>query len=133
MTVIDKVAWIHLDQGKILSTRSKGKNVYYLPGGKREPGESDLETLTREIHEELTVHIDPTTAHHLGTFEAQAHGHDDGIVVRMTCYTALFNGDPTASSEIDEVVWLTNSDRDRVSPVDQIIFDHLRQQGLLDG
>ncbi len=131
MTVIDKVAWIHLDQGRILSTRSKGKNVYYLPGGKREPGETDIDTLTREIHEELTVRIDPATAHYLGTFEAQAHGHADGILVRMTCYTALFEGELVASSEIDEVVWLTNADRDCVSPVDQLIFDHLRENGLL--
>ena len=46
--VIDKIAWIHLDDGKILSTRSRGKDVYYLPGGKREPGETDLDTLVRE-------------------------------------------------------------------------------------
>ncbi|MFI9597344.1 hypothetical protein [Nonomuraea sp. NPDC052265] len=42
-STIDKIAWIHLDNGKILSTRSRGKNAYYIPGGKREPGETDLE------------------------------------------------------------------------------------------
>jgi 8-oxo-dGTP pyrophosphatase MutT (NUDIX family) len=42
-----KVAWIRLEEGRILSTRSRGKEVYYLPGGKREPGESDLDTLDR--------------------------------------------------------------------------------------
>ena len=39
--MIDKIAWVHLVGGRILSTRSRGKAVYYLPGGKREPGESD--------------------------------------------------------------------------------------------
>ncbi len=58
MTVIDKVAWIHLDQGTVLSTRSKGEDVYYLPGGKREPGETDIDMLTREVREELTAHTD---------------------------------------------------------------------------
>lgn len=33
MTTIDKIAWIHIDHGKILSTRSRGKDVYYIPGG----------------------------------------------------------------------------------------------------
>jgi len=33
---IDKIAWIRLEEGRILSTRSRGKEVYYLPGGKRE-------------------------------------------------------------------------------------------------
>ena len=49
MTLIDKVAWIRLADGKILSTRSRGKDVYYLPRGKREPGETDVQTLVREI------------------------------------------------------------------------------------
>jgi 8-oxo-dGTP diphosphatase len=131
MTTIDKIAWIQLENGRILSTRSRGKNVYYLPGGKREPGETDLQTLVREIDEELSVAIVPGTAAHAGTFEAQAHGHTPGTVVRMTCYTAEYDGTLTASSEIAELVWLTHADRDRVSPVDQLIFDHLFQAGRL--
>ncbi|GII58114.1 DNA mismatch repair protein MutT [Planotetraspora thailandica] len=131
MTTIDKIAWIHLRDGKILSSRSRGKDVYYLPGGKREPGETDLDTLVREIDEELAVAIVPASAAHLGTFQAQAHGHAGGVTVRMTCYTADHEGTPKASSEIEELVWLTYADRDRVSPVDQLIFDHLHQDGRL--
>ncbi|MFD9964389.1 NUDIX domain-containing protein [Amycolatopsis sp. NPDC058986] len=129
--MIDKIAWLRLDDGKILSTRSRGKDVYYFPGGKREPGESDLDTLVREIDEELAVTIDRATARHVGTFEAQAHGHDTGITVRMTCYTAEYDGVLVPSSEIEEIVWFTYADRDRVSPVDQVIFDHLSAAGLL--
>jgi 8-oxo-dGTP pyrophosphatase MutT (NUDIX family) len=128
---IDKIAWIHLDNGKILSTRSRGKNAYYIPGGKREPGETDLDTLIREIDEELSITIIPATATHVGTYQAQAHGHAEGITVQMTCYTADHHGVPTPSSEIEEVTWLSYADRDRVSPVDQIIFDHLHQTGQL--
>lgn len=130
-TVIDKIAWIHLNDGKILSTRSRGKDVYYIPGGKREPGESDLDTLVREIDEELAVAIVPATAAHMGTFQSQAHGHADGVMVRMACYTAEFSGSPAAAGEIEEIVWLAYADRDRVSPVDQVIFDHLHEAGRL--
>jgi 8-oxo-dGTP diphosphatase len=130
-TTIDTIAWIHLEDGKILSTRSRGKDVYYIPGGKREPGETDVDTLTREIDEELAVAIIPATARHLGTFQAQAHGHADGIIVRMTCYTAEHHGTPAPSSEIEEIIWLSYRDRDRVAPVDQIIFDHLHRTGRL--
>lgn len=125
MTVIDKIAWIHLDAGAVLSTRSRGKEVYYLPGGKREPGETDMDTLVREIREELSVSIAVGTAAHLGTFHAQAHGHPDGTRVRMTCYTADHQGVLRPDGEIEEIAWLRFGDRDRVSPVDQIIFDHL--------
>ncbi|GAA2647212.1 NUDIX hydrolase [Nonomuraea recticatena] len=128
---IDKIAWIHVADGKILSTRSRGKDVYYIPGGKREPGETDLDTLTREIDEELAITIIPATARHIGTYQAQAHGHTDGVSVRMTCYTAEYRGTPTPSAEIEELIWLSYADRERVSPVDQIIFDHLHQTGQL--
>ncbi|GAB3870556.1 NUDIX domain-containing protein [Kibdelosporangium lantanae] len=133
MTTIDKIAWIHLDTGRILSTRSRGKDVHYIPGGKREPGETDLDTLVREINEELAVTIIPATARHFGTFHAQAHGHTAGITVRMTCYTADYRGTLVPSSEIEELAWLTYADRDRVSPVDQLIFDHLHENGHFAG
>ncbi|MDI2031096.1 NUDIX domain-containing protein [Saccharopolyspora sp. TS4A08] len=131
MKVIDKIAWIELRDGKVLSTRSHGKDVYYFPGGKREPGESDLDTLAREITEELAVTIDRDSATHIGTFEAEAHGQNADVLVRMTCYTAAHEGTPAASSEIAELIWLGYADRDRVSPVDQIIFDHLHERSLL--
>ena len=129
--MIDKIAWIHLKDGKILSTRSFGKDVYYLPGGKREPGESDIDTLVREIREELDVSVIADTATHLGTFHAQAHGHSEGTMVRMTCYTAEYRGKLTSSGEIEDIGWLTYADRHRVSPVDQIIFDQLHQEAKL--
>ncbi|WP_410669505.1 NUDIX hydrolase [Amycolatopsis sp. cmx-4-68] len=131
MTSIDKIAWIHLVDGRILSTRSRGKDVYYLPGGKREPGESDVETLVREIREELDVAITPESAAAAGVFEAEAHGHAAGTLVRMTCYTAEYRGTLVASSEIEEIAWLGYADRDRVSAVDKIIFDHLHETGQL--
>jgi hypothetical protein len=59
MTFIDMIAWIRLEDGKILSTRSRGKDVYYIPGSKREPGEADIQTLVRErgcrIHRGLQI------------------------------------------------------------------------------
>ncbi|MFC3994936.1 NUDIX domain-containing protein [Nocardiopsis sediminis] len=129
--MIDKVAWVRVENGRILSTRSRGKDVYYIPGGKRESGESDVQTLLREVEEELAVSILPATVAFLGTYEAQAHGHPDGVVVRMSCYTGDYRGDLAADSEIEEVVWLSHADRGRVSPVDQVIFDDLNASGLL--
>lgn len=49
----------------------------------------------------------------------------------MTCYTGPYTGTIAAASEIEEVVWLTYQDREAVSPVDQIIFDWLKEQKLL--
>ena len=131
MTVIDKVAFLYLQDGKILSTRSKGKDKYYIPGGKREAGESDIETLVREVKEELSVDIIESSAKLYGVFEAQAHGKAEGVIVKMTCYTAEFDGALKADSEIAEIVWLTTADIEAVSPVDKLIFADLKQKGLL--
>ncbi|NAS24379.1 NUDIX domain-containing protein [Herbidospora sp. NEAU-GS84] len=128
---IDKIAWICLRDGRILGVRSHGKDAYYVPGGKREPGESDLDTLVREVREELTVTILPATAALVGVFEAPAHGRADGATVQITCYTAGHEGEPAPGGEIAELAWLAYADRDRVSPANQAVFDHLHRTGLL--
>jgi 8-oxo-dGTP pyrophosphatase MutT (NUDIX family) len=130
--VIDKVAWVHVEQGRILSSRSRGKNIYYLPGGKREAGESDDACLRREIREELAVDLKLDTLRRIGVFEAQAHGHPEGVKIRMSCYDAEYEGSLRASAEIAEFVWLSYADRERVAPVDKIIFDWLRERGELN-
>ena len=131
MKLIDKVAYIYIKDGKILSTRSKGKDKYYIPGGKREGNESDIETLVREIKEELSVDIIESTAKLYGIFEAQAHGKAEGVIVKMTCYTADYSGELKADSEIAEIVWLTTADIEDISPVDKLIFADLNKKGLL--
>ena len=131
MKKIDKIAWLYLKEQKILSTLSKGKDTYYLPGGKREANETDQETLIRECKEELTIEIKENTIKYYGTFEAQAHGKSEGVLVKMTCYMADFDGTPEASSEIYEIKWLGYNDLEKVSPVDKLIFKDLYEKGLL--
>jgi 8-oxo-dGTP pyrophosphatase MutT (NUDIX family) len=131
MPLIDKIAWLHLHEGKLLSTRSRGKDRYYIPGGKREAGETDEQTLVREIREELTVELLVDSIVYQGTFEAPAHCHAPDVHVQMTCYSASYTGILQPAAEIEEVIWLTYQHRPLVSAVDQIIFDWLRQQYLL--
>lgn len=132
MTFIDKLAWLHIVNRRILSTRSRGKDTYYIPGGKREAGESDHQALIREIKEELSIDLDPGALKFVGTFEAQAHGKAEGVVVRMTCYEGPYTGDINAAAEVEEVVWFQHQDRERSSPVDKIIFDWLKDKDLID-
>ena len=114
--VIDKLAWIYIDQRKVLSTRSKGKDTFYIPGGKREQGETDRAALIREIKEELSVDLAPETIRFVGKFSAQAHGKPAGIQVQMTCYMADYQGQLQAASEIADVVWLQYCDWQHSAP-----------------
>ena len=133
MKEIDKIAFIYLKGGKILSTLSKGKDTYYIPGGKREGSETDEETLIRECKEELTIDILKDTIKYYGTFEAQAHGKREGILVKMTCYIAEFKGNLKPNSEIEEIKWLDYSNLNvEISPVDKLIFKDLHDKKLID-
>ena len=129
---IDKLAWIYLKDRKILSTRSKNKDTYYIPGGKRDGDESDEQALIREIKEELSVDLIPATLKHFGTFEAQAHGKPEGTMIRMACYTGDFQGDLKTDSEIDEMIWFDYGGREKSSPVDKLIFDYLKKENFID-
>lgn len=131
MGAIDKLAWIELREGKILSTRSRGKYTWYIPGGKREGTESDQEALVREIEEELSVELQTESLVFMGEWQAQADGHPDGVMVRMRCYSGRYRGSLEAAAEIEAFAWLGMADIARISPVDKKIFAYLQAEGLL--
>lgn len=131
MKQIDKIALIIIENGKILSTKSIGKNKYYIPGGKRENNETDHQTLIREIKEELSVDILQETIRYVGTFIAQSDGDTDGVNVKMTCYKADYIGVLKKNNEIAEIRWLNYKNLDIISEVDKIIFDFLKKEKKL--
>ncbi len=131
MKEIDKIAFVETKNGQVLSTKSIGKSKYYIPGGKREFGETDQQTLIREIAEELSVQIKSDTIKYIGTFKAQSDGDKDGVLVKMTCYQAKYDGVFKAANEIEEIKWLNYTDLDIISEVDKEIFNFLRVQGEL--
>jgi 8-oxo-dGTP diphosphatase len=128
---IDKLAYIYLKNKKLLVTLSKGKDTWYIPGGKRENGESDHQALIREVEEELTVSLITESIKKYGVFEAQAHGKPAGTVVRMTCYTAEFVGKLAPAAEIEKVDFFEFAKKLKTSPVDYLIFDDLKSKGLI--
>ena len=131
MKLIDKLAWILINDKAILSTKSFGKDKYYIPGGKREEGETDIQALCREIKEELSVDLKIETLQFLGEFQAPAHGHPEGTIVKMTCYMGDYTGDLKPDSEIEEIIWLHHIDKDKIAEVDKLIFDFLKEKNLI--
>jgi 8-oxo-dGTP pyrophosphatase MutT (NUDIX family) len=125
---IDKLAWILLQEKRILCVRSKGNSLFYLPGGKRDKGESDLIALTREIKEELQVTLDSNSFQFIRVFEAQADGQPPGKLVRMTCYEATYKGKLQVGTEIEEMAWISYQEKEKVSEVCKVIFEHLRSE-----
>ncbi len=132
MEEVDKIAWIEVRDGQILSTKSKNKTKFYIPGGKRELNETDEETLLREIEEELSVRIDKDSIEYFGTFRAQSDGAKAGVMVKMTCYRADYTGELRPSNEIEEIRWLNSTDESIISEVDKLIFRLLKDNGEIE-
>ena len=128
---IDNVALLYIEDRKVLAARSHGKDRWYLPGGKREPGETDEDTLRREIREELSVEVEPGTLRHMGTYEGAAHGRSPGTVVRMACYTAAWSGELRPSGEIERLGFVDFDAIAEMAPLVQIIFQDLRARHLI--
>ncbi|MEM9152066.1 MAG: NUDIX domain-containing protein [Cyanobacteria bacterium P01_F01_bin.3] len=132
MTTLDVLAWICLENRRILCARTKGNEVFYLPGGKREPGESDWEGLSREVREEMSVTLEEGTLTKVLTVEEKAHGFTEPTWVSMKCFKAAYQGVLTPSAEIEAIAWLSIKDIAQCAPATQRVLEHLASQQLID-
>jgi 8-oxo-dGTP diphosphatase len=92
-------------RGRVLLVRKHGSTTFIQPGGKREAGETALQTLARELREELAVALRIDSARLLGTFEDRAVN-EPGRRVRAEVYQVQVEGEPTPQAEIAELVWI---------------------------
>jgi 8-oxo-dGTP diphosphatase len=104
--VIEIVTAIVRDErGHVLLVRKRGTTSFLQPGGKREPGECDLDSLARELHEELGCGIVPGSTKKLGVFAAPA-ANEPGREVRAAVYAVRLSGDIACRAEIEEYIWI---------------------------
>lgn len=129
---IDKLAWLYIKENRVLMARSKGKDKFYLPGGKREEGEDDQSALIREIREELSIDIVPESLKYVDTFSAQADGKPAGTLVRLTCYQSDFYGECKPAAEIEEIDWICYQEKERCSFAAKIVLETLKSQHILE-
>jgi ADP-ribose pyrophosphatase YjhB (NUDIX family) len=125
------LAWLYLKNGKLIAARSKGKSLFYVPGGKREDGESDNEALIREIKEEVCVELQPNTIKYAGTFNAEADGKSEGVMVKLTCYFAEYQGELKPDAEIEEIDYVSYADKALCSAGTIVVMDWLHSKKLL--
>ena len=128
---IDKLAWLYIQEGKLLSARSKNKTLFYIPGGKRELGESDEQALVREIKEEISVDLIPSSIKYAETFKAPADVKNNDTIVKLTCYFADFTGELSPDAEIEEIDFISHQNKSRCSIGSIKVMDWLKAQHLL--
>ncbi|MBC9926528.1 MULTISPECIES: NUDIX domain-containing protein [unclassified Leucobacter] len=117
---------------RVLMVTARGRDVWYMPGGKIDPGESGAEAAAREAFEEVALRLDPAQLDELFTVVTQAHGEPDGRLVRMRVFAASSPDEPEPSAEVSAVHWAGTADRDRCPPAGLEVLDRLAALGLID-
>lgn len=131
MNKILKIAWIHIEDRRVLMLRSRGKDIFYFPGGKPEGKESDVQALDRELKEELGIELQLGTVRHVGIFSAPAHGQKKPTELFCACYSGECTGKPSPHGEIEELRYFSYYERDLLTPVGKLVFEYLHEEELI--
>ena len=130
MKTIVRISGILITREGLLLVTCDGIDDYLLPGGKREDGESDLESLQRELMEELN--IAPTDPEFFGEYERLVHpsGTAERYRVRVRAYVAGFEGEPIPDQdEVLEIAWASMLDLESGKyPLNPILREYIVPQ-----
>ena len=125
------VAAVIIENNKVLMCRSRNNEHFYCPGGKLEEGETEHDAIIRECKEEISIDLNPNSIEKLMRFEADAYGFKEPKIVVMNCYKFSFQGEIKASAEIDEILWASMQDLEKLAPAGQVLMRKLQEENLL--
>jgi 8-oxo-dGTP diphosphatase len=117
---------------RVLMVTARGREVWYMPGGKIDPGETEADAAAREAEEEVGVRVDPAALDRLFTVLIQAHGEPSGRLVRMSVFGAESVDEPVPGNEVSAVHWATSTDEPRCPPAGVEVLRRLHAAGLID-
>jgi ADP-ribose pyrophosphatase YjhB (NUDIX family) len=121
------------DQSRVLLIHKTDNDLWALPGGGHDVGESIRDTVVREVKEETGYDVE--VARITGTYTNPNHviAYDDGEVRQQfsICFSArLIGGELRTSSESKEVAWV---EVDRLAGLEMHPSMRLRIQHALEG
>lgn len=112
-----------MENGEILLVRVRDNRLWYLPGGKIEPGETAVCAVSREVREELGVELFADDL----VFAGRVIGPDvsgEGEV-ELHCFSGPWHGVPEPLAEVSEVAWWPLDRREHFAPAVRELVDRL--------
>jgi ADP-ribose pyrophosphatase YjhB (NUDIX family) len=103
------VAAVRNDHGDLLMIHRTDNNLWALPGGGHDIGETIAQTVVREVREETGMDVEVTGLVGIYTNPNHVMAYDDGEVRQQfaICFTARpVGGTLTTSNESREVLWV---------------------------
>ena len=115
-------------RGLLLVSKRAAPEVFYLPGGKPDPGEAPLDCLRRELREELGVGVDSARRF----TEVRAPSALEGVEMWMSVFLTRLAGVPAPAAEIAALNWWPHEPGLRLAPaVRDCVIPRLRRSGRL--
>jgi 8-oxo-dGTP diphosphatase len=115
-------------RGLLLVSKRAAPEIFYLPGGKPDPGEAPLDCLRRELREELGVGVDSTRPF----AEVRAPAALEGVEMWMSVFLARLAGVPAPAAEIAALRWWPHEPGLSLAPaVRDCVIPRLRRAGRL--
>ena len=116
--VVAVTAYIEDEAGRILMIRRTDNDLYAIPGGAQEVGETISQTVVREVKEETGVDVEVTGL--IGIYSDPSHviAFTDGEVRQefSICFRARpVGGELATSTESKEVLWVEPSKLDELN------------------
>ena len=109
------VAVVQDDRGRVLLIHKTDNDLWAMPGGGHETGESITDTVVREVKEETGYDVEVVALTGVYTNPKHVMAYDDGEVRQQfsICFTARrVGGQARTSSESSEVRWVSIGDID---------------------
>lgn len=103
--MIKTSALLCVKDNKMLLVRVRDNTIWYFPGGKIDEGETHLQTIIRELDEELS---------YLG--EVVTDNHDKTDIVSVHCYAGEITQLVQPCAEVSEIRWFDLDDTEFMAP-----------------
>ncbi len=130
-----KITWVGLlliKDRKILTTREKDSSLFQLPGGGQEKSEDNIDTLKREVMEELRVEIKNPQLYD----DFILPGRHEDIKIRFIIYTAEILGKISEGEEIGEIRLINSKYQEKSldigNPAKLVLIPRLLAEKVID-